>query len=158
MKQHNKNHAGDNIGVISLFCEFESTPHYTSTVCVVSICCILSKLWVFSSAVVTGAGQRVHEMGTWMAPIVFSLAMQTWKSMNTSLLRLDQQMQRGREKIVNRSRPRRPSTLSNVQSLQPTTGDIDTFNNRTQLKVTTSQNAHQVSHQDAGHNDFVEGK
>jgi len=108
--------------------------------------------------VVTGAGQRVHEMGTWMAPIVFSLAMQTWKSMNTSLLRLDQQLQRGREKIVHRSRPRQQSTLSNVQSLQPTTGDIDTFNNRTQLKVTTSQNAHQVSHQDAGHNDFIEGK
>lgn len=137
---------------------FDSTPHYTSTVCVVSICCILSKLWVSSSAVVTGAGQRVHEMGTWMAPIMFSLAMQTWKSMNTSLLQLDQQLQRGWERIVNRSFTRQQSTLPNVKSLQPTTGGIDTFNNRSQLKVTTSQNAHQVSHQDAGHDDFIEGK
>ena len=107
---------------------------------------------------VTGAGQRVHEMGTWMAPIMFSVAMQTWKSMNSSLLRLDQQVQRGQERIVNRSRTRQQSLLPNVKSLQPTTGDIDTFNNRSQLKVTTSPNAHEVSHQDAGHDDFIEGK
>lgn len=98
-------------------------------------------------------------MGVWMAPIMFSLAMHTWKSVNTSLLRLDQELQRGQEKIVNRSHTRLQSTLPNVESLQPTTtGDVDTFNNRSQLKVATSHNANWVSHQDAGHDDFIEGK